>query len=201
MKKIFTIIISGGLFGALGALIGYKYAKNKYLAIADKEIESVLQSVKNANKKEIKPVTLERKVAKVEETKDTKVPTDYSKLYNPEEAKIKEETIVKTKDIYIISDDDFARSENNIETIKYFGKDRYVTDHEYNCLPNFSELIGPFELWEKELKINENVVYVRNESTSIDYEVLYVDDSWTEVASPEQKAAALIEVNSKCDDD
>ena len=92
------------------------------------------------------------------------------------------EGVVKATDdnIYILSPDEFADSELDVNTLNYY-LDGVVADDDYNIIKDINGTIGS-----EALSIFDNhkkdVVYVRNERLGIDYEILRNYDNYYDVA-------------------
>lgn len=219
MKNISITILFSSLFGIAGGFLGYFISKKKYLTLADKEIESMKKHQKEhdeyilklygindkvqdkptketskllegkgkpkklqGEKPELSDAELQKKVIK-----NTKTIVDYTKPYAPTSENL---------DIHIISDQLFDESTYNYQSVQFYAGDSIIADMDDNCIKNYAELIGPVNVWINELTGNGHAVYVRNENTEMDYEILYNEDKWENVASPSQKAAMFIELNS-----
>jgi len=209
MNKGIIFIISGSLFGALGGFIGYFISKKKYLALADKEIASMKSMQKQHDENILKLHGIKVQTIKKEEKSETKTPkqakknkntyTDYTHEYAPKD---KEPRIYASRSgITLIDETTFAESDNNYQSLQYYSEDKVVADMDDNCISQYLNLIGPAELWETALKLDGRAVYIRNENSEMDYEILYKDDKWSDVATPTQKSAALTELDSKQDED
>lgn len=212
MKKSIIFIISGGLFGTLGGFIGYFISKKKYLAIADKEIASMKSVQKQHDQNILKLYGIKPKIEKEEKPKQKPATpekpinkkakiVDYTSQYAPpEEEKVISVTKIKNG-IILIDETTFAESDYNYQSLQYYAEDRVVADMDDNCILQYLNLIGPADLWEKELRLDGRAVYIRNENSEMDYELLYKDDKWSDIATPNQKSAALLELDSKQDED
>lgn len=218
MKKSIIFIIFGSLFSALGGFVGYFISKKKYLAIADKEIASMksvqkqhdenllkLYGVKPEIKKKSKP---EPRTELTQEAKKPLAPNkikqkyvDYTHEYAPNNGEKNPSAFEKKTGIILISESTFAESDFNYQSLQYYDQDKVVADMDDNCILQYLDLIGPSELWEKELKLDGQAVYIRNENSEMDYELLYKNDKWSDAATPTQKSAALLELNSNQDED
>lgn len=104
--------------------------------------------------------------------------------------------------VRLISEQEYEESSNTYQQLYYYN-DGVIADTDNNRVNNFVKLIGPMELWSKKFdrRLKKPVVYVRNEETEIDYEILYCDQAWEDVATPSQKAAALHELDESADED
>jgi hypothetical protein len=86
--------------------------------------------------------------------------------------------------IEIISAEDFFNSENHHEklTLSYYESDNVLTDEHDGPVPNPDEIVGPLALvsFGKDSD-DSNVVYVRNNNTAIDFEIVRSYSSFSEV--------------------
>lgn len=206
MKNVTVAILFSTLFGAIGGVAGYYIGKTKYLKVADKEIESMkiaqkshdefLKSTygikttsKDLPKQEIPQPAPEQK-------QNTKTHVDYAKLYAPDQNSPK-----RDPGVYLISDQEFDESENSYQSLLFYAGDNTIADTDDNCIPNYAKLIGSIDTWMHELLSNGRAIYIRNDATGIDYEVVCKEDKWSNVASPSQKAAVFAEVGDNTDDE
>lgn len=187
--------ISSSIFFALGlaggAVIGYFYSKNKYLAMADKEIESVKKVYQKyfetkPSKTDPTPSSQEQPTKSI--TPDNSANKEYKKyaqVYggnNPApkigtvrstiaEENEKKQPVKTNPDIYVITPEEFADSEYKSETLMYYA-DKVLADEDGNIIKNINEVIGP-EALSTFGRYDDNVVYVRNEAHKIDYEIIW----------------------------
>ena len=216
MKKIVLFILTGGLFGFLGSLAGYNVAKKKYLAVADKEVESIKSTQKKHDENllafygitpesknkiddEKKKLKDKQKPVQVDE-KEHKTVVDYAKQYLPTVENPKNPVITSMKEIVLISEQEFAESDYEAQTV-YFHEDGVVADTDANAIKNYKEVIGPDKLWRPQLNAKNDAVYVRNDNDKTVYEILYSEQKWEEIATPSQKSGRLTELDSESNED
>lgn len=215
MKKIFSFVLTAGLFGFLGSLAGYKIAKKKYLELADKEVESIKSTQKkhDENLLNLYGITPEIKAKidsnskrkekkepnKVDE-KEHKTVVDYAKKYSPTVENPINPVIMPTKELVLISEQEFAESDYKTESVYYY-EDGVIADVDGNIIKNYKELIGPEKLWRKYLNGENNAVYVRNDNDRMVYEILYSEQKWEDIATPGQKSERLMELDSESNED
>lgn len=187
--------ISSSIFFALGliggAAIGYFYSKNKYLTMADKEIESVKKVYQKYF--EAKPTKAETpSLNGPEQPTKSITPDDANKEYKKyaqayggnnttpkigtvrstiKEENEKKQPVKTNPDIYVITPEEFADSEYKSETLMYYA-DKVLADEDGNIIKNINEVIGP-EALSTFGRYDDNVVYVRNETHKIDYEIIW----------------------------
>ena len=188
-----SLLVGGGM----GFLIGYKVTKKKYRKIADEEVESVKKALEEyyrnpSDKRQAKPTeATEKKEATLPVT--TKDSIDYSTFKGDNEKvaysnyvnkyKSKEEKPATNKtnntNIYIISSDDFASGEYDVETLNYYA-DGVLADDDDNIIQNVKSIIGDVDL-SSILFSDEQTAYIRNDIHQLDYEILYNDMNYTSI--------------------
>lgn len=178
-----------------GAVIGYLFAKNKYQALADKEIESVKKVYEdhfkpksgnnNDNEKPVGNPVVEP-VKKVDEK------TDYTDMYKG--GNVNEELppdILKGKDApkratvttgkkppYVINGLQFGEFENySVETLFYYA-DKVLADKDGNIIKNIDEVVGKDAL--KHFVGDCDAVYVRDDENTVDYEILLSENNYAD---------------------
>lgn len=222
MKKVATILLSSMVSGGIAFASGYYYSKNKYLKMADKEIESVKKTyekyfVKKSPCEGGNSVNEDKKIlTKSFPGLTTVTPSvvgnndrlDYEKQYRgiEEQKKIISESHYndasvrpdeKKFNVERISTEEFDMSSNSCRTLYYFEKDGYLTDIDNNIINNYADTIGSLTIVIDGFKNNESdVIYLRNVDVEIDYEICRVYDRWEDVASPSQKAL-MLDVNER----
>ena len=214
MKKGIIFILSGGLFGFLGSLIGYRVAKKKYLLMADMEIESMkanqpkhdesllkLYGITPEKRKELDAKKPKEKKPVDIISKEHQTHVDYAKPYAPTVENPKNPVVKPGSEVCLITEQEFEDSEYTPQSLYYYAKDRVIADVDGNAIANYKELIGPEELWKKDVCGGAYAAYVKNNTSEIDYEVLYRDEKWENIASPTQKSARFTELNSESDED
>lgn len=189
-----------------GYFLGHKIASKKYKDLADKEVESVKESLveyyeekingsKNDEPKETK--TRDNRPKKKNPLMD-KDSIDYDKLkqekhdyleyVKPYSSNVKEgepEDVVGTNRSkpYVISDEEFSESSYNAETLHWY-KDGVLCDDDYNIIKDIAGTVGN-EALNSFGVYQEDAVFVRNDQLEIDYEILLEDDEYNRVAPKE----------------
>lgn len=211
MKTFVFSVISFGIGVAGGYFLGHELAKKKYLKMADNEIESVKTSLKSyyeekcvkSPEKGLKTGTLDAfKEPKIDRPK-VDVPVKdvdsidyealknnnneqtaynkYANLYKPQEKKEEpnkeEEPQMKP---YVISPEEFSEGMFDTRTLNYY-KDGILADEDYNIVKDIKGTVGDEALNSFGVYESDSV-YVRNEEYSIDYEILFVDDTFANAA-------------------
>lgn len=192
MNKSLIGSFVGFLLGTAGGIIaGYFYGKNKYLNMAEKEIESVKKvyekhfsekSIQNENKdiEEVPSVKKPIPAPLVDPDKETY--KNYAGMYggNPEKPKIGTvETTIKSekphkkpvKTPYVITPDEYQLSDYESETLIWYS-DKILADADGNIIHNINEVVGP-EALSTFGRYLDDTVYVRDDSKKIDYEIIW----------------------------
>lgn len=184
MNKAIISSFAGFILGAIGGFVGgYYYTKNKYLSLAEKEIDSVRKVYEKhfANEPQIKqPTALENPQTinnTIQEAKasdnDKKTYQNYAGMYGGERPAKKHGSNKSTP--YVISPTEFSESEYEAITLFYYS-DKVLADMDGNIIHNINELIGPealstFGRYTDEEHDYDNVVYVRDDNKKVDYEI------------------------------
>lgn len=185
------------LLGAAGGAVGgYYYSKNKFLTIADKEIESVRKvyekHFENNNTNESIELKEEKNLQNIQigtktpQEKDYNNYVKYVKMYGGSDDKKPSvtptrsiaapkgaSTVKKTKNnnIYVISPEQYQDSEYDAESLIYYS-DKVLTDSDGNVIHDINSLIGP-EALSTFGRYEDDVVYVRDDDKRIDYEIIW----------------------------
>ncbi len=182
------------LLGAAGGAVGgYYYSKNKFLTIADKEIESVRKvyekHFENNNTSESIELKEEKNLQNIQigtKTPQEKDYNNYVKMYGGSDDKKPNvtptrsiaspkgaSTVKKTKNnnIYVISPEQYQDSEYDAESLIYYS-DKVLTDSDGNVIHDINSLIGP-EALSTFGRYEDDVVYVRDDNKRIDYEIIW----------------------------
>lgn len=105
------------------------------------------------------------------------IPTDEVKEDKQED---RSDYLQKSQDIFVISPEEYQCSDFDVETLHYY-KDGYLTDSDGNVIKDIKGIVGDealnsFGVYE------EDVVYVKNLKTKIDYEILFEEEEYVNVA-------------------
>lgn len=207
MKCLIVGVISLAVGAGSGYLIGSKIATKKYKDLADKEVESVKKSLseyyeeKINGKSKLKHTSVEKKDDKpqkknklmdtdsinYEQLKEDKVKyMEYVKPYSSDTA-VKEgkpeELAANVGLPYVISDEEYAESDYNTETLHYY-RDGVLCDDSFNVIKDISGTVGN-EALNSFGVYQGDAVYVRNPNHQIDYEILLEDDDFNRVSPKE----------------
>ena len=194
MNKTLLGSFVGLLLGAVGGgFAGYFYSKNKYLAMAEKEIESVKKvyekhfsnpSVINSEKQENTTPTIGKPIIPTPLIDPEKeIYQNYAGMYggnNGEKPKIGSvKSTIKTdkpskkpvKTPYVITPDEYQLSDYESETLIWYS-DKILADVDGNVIHNINEVVGP-EALSTFGRYLDDTVYVRDDSNKIDYEIIW----------------------------
>lgn len=195
MNKTLLGSFVGLLLGAVGGgFAGYFYSKNKYLALAEKEIESVkkvyekhfsnpLISTSLPSDKEVNTVKITKPVPAPLIDPDKEIYQNYAGMYggtNGEKPKVGSvKSTIKTdksskkpvKTPYVITPDEYQLSDYESETLLWYS-DKILTDADGNIIHNINDVIGP-EALSTFGRYLDDTVYVRDDSKKIDYEIIW----------------------------
>lgn len=154
-QMIFSFV--GGF--AAGSLIAYFVTKKYYRDLADKEVADVTDRFVNRVTKAI-----------VGKPTETVVPIHQEPEKGPQEDPSPDD------EPYVIDVEDFANDiDNDKETLIYYVKDEVLTDQWDHVLPA-QDILGKIDIAKYVLdpeKVEDDTLYVRNESLSTDYEIYF----------------------------
>lgn len=174
MNKILSNFISLTIGITIGAIATNKFLEAKYAEVAEKEIDSIRNFYMEKTKDLTESTEVEHKFTNDETKKEL---TDYKNIikennYNKNSDK-KEATDKMNDTPYVISPEEFDDDEDfDVVTLLYF-EDGVVTDEQYNSIDNYDKYIGEESLEHfGDYPDDEDTVFVRNESTKTNYEIL-----------------------------
>lgn len=192
-----ALCLGGLLIGSAGgAIAGYFFAKNKYQALADKEIASVKQvyedHFKVKNDSDDNPINNETPVNDnpAEEVKP-EGNTDYAGMYKggsveqelpPDilKGKSSRKSTVATgkKPPYVINGLQFGEIEGYAITNLFYYADKVLADQDGNIINNIHEVVGKDAL--KQFAGDCDAVYVRDDENKVDYEILLSENNYAD---------------------
>lgn len=155
-----TLLILAGLIGAgIGAAVTYICIKDKVQQKFDDEVESVKRYY-------------ESKVQEEESSEKVEESIDMDPVVNSYTSTTEKEVVKKKP--FLITWDDFKDSSYDTETLTLYSNGILVNDTNRKKVK--TSLVGMSNL--RKLNSDNDVIYVRNENNSIDYEILYDLDVW-----------------------
>jgi hypothetical protein len=187
--------------GAAGFFISKNVYKKKYQQYADEEIESVKkvyakhfgggdQPKEGDNSdKEIPPKETFGTRSSLDDVGDGqprsgKRVIDYTAPYKSGDPVVRDnrplDEALEPKNIYILTPEEFRASTNPSTTLFYY-KDGVLADDDYNIIKHPEEVVGP-EALNAFGRYEDDAVYVRNETTKMDYEILLDNRSYIDVS-------------------
>lgn len=132
-----------------------------------------------AEKKSLNETLLDRGIAPVN---DTNLQPIVKNVFTAEEYPDDkfEDTVVERGDIYEIDFNSFNENIDEFEqlTLTYYEKDKVLTDENDEPVPHIANILG--DVLDNRF-VEGNVIYVRNENTSADYEVIIEEGSFVEI--------------------
>lgn len=184
MVKRINLVVSFVAGITVGVVATYKIAEAKYKKIADEEIESVVEVFTN-RKPQCTDISHSEPTSNVQQTKEEiskykqKVGNlSYNTISNQSTKNNKEvvdemPTTENNDKIYTISPDEFNTLDGfGIETF-YYSADNYLLDSDNEIVPDsdMNTLLGG-DPYGRFGEYEDDSVYVRNEDTMCDYEIL-----------------------------
>lgn len=187
--------------GATGFFISKKVYKKKYQQYADEEIESVKKvyakhfgggdspKESSGSNEELPPKEIFGSRSSLDEgeagqPRGGKRVIDYTAPYKSGDPVVREDRpldeALEPKNIYILTPEEFRSSTNPTSTLFYY-KDGVLADDDYNVIKHPEELIGS-EALNAFGRYEDDAVYVRNETTNTDYEILLDNRSYLDVS-------------------
>ncbi|MCD8119706.1 MAG: hypothetical protein LUE29_09575 [Lachnospiraceae bacterium] len=167
-----AVIFAAGT--AIGVLATWHFAKTKYEKIAEEEIAEVKQTYR------VKITGNGIRVEKVEEKEPVDDKTTYGvKIAESGYGRISVDE--ETNDHYVISPEEFGEmADYDNRTLLYF-QDGVLTDDNYEVVDDVDEIVGE-EALKSFGEYEDDSVYVRNDRTKCDYEILLNLDTYRNVA-------------------
>lgn len=192
------------LFFAAGAIVGsvatWKFVEEKYKRIADEEIESVKEHLRaRAEELEFVDKDVEEEEVSHPEINETSIKevkkatyVDYSAItrdlgYVPEPKEDEDNATEKQPGTspYTIGQNDFDMNEDYIVDSMLYHADDYLTDEHNELIDNIEDSVG-YECLNEFKESDTDVIYVRNDETKTDYEILKVDTNYKDLVDQEE---------------
>lgn len=175
MNNTLSKIIIFATGSAIGSVVTWKIVRDKYEQIAREEIQSIRDLYARDSEGESYAKTdvedtnepsdaLQTEYANIIEKSNYKT---YSKTEKEKEEKEEEDIMVKP---YLIDQDEWDDSDYLQETLYCF-EDGIITDEMENVLDDAEDLVGD-EAVEWLQESGKDYIYVRNDNTETDYEIL-----------------------------
>lgn len=171
-----------------GSLVTWKLVEEKYKAIANDEIASVVEQFKKREETKSKVLKVEELDELVEEPRFELVEEQIDEFTDEE----KEEYTHKVEDLgysnqplpreyvkpYVIAPDEFGEFGNGTRCLTYYS-DFTLVDDDDQIISNPEDIIG--DALEHFGEYEEDSVHVRNESLECDFEILKSEKTFSEV--------------------
>lgn len=194
------------LFFAAGAIVGsvatWKFVEEKYKRIADEEIESVKEHLRvkmedfsdkdveedideeetEESKPKVISTTSIKEVKKANYVDYSAISHDLGYLSEPKEDNTEKQPGISP---YIIDQNDFGMIEDYSVDSMLYHEDDYLTDENNVLIDNIENSVG-YECLNEFKESNIDVVYVRNDETKTDYEILKVDTNYKDLVDQEE---------------
>ena len=183
MNKLFIFVLGA----AAGSLVTLKIVEEKYKKIADEEIASVVEQLKNrfeekeTEKEEPETVTLFADGVPVDTFVKNEEMDKYEKLvqgYKGEDGTVEKEQIKP----YVISPEEFGEFGNDTISLTYYS-DFVLADEDDEIIVDPESIIG--DALEHFGEYEDDAVHVRNENVECDYEILKSEKTFSEVYKEE----------------
>lgn len=182
LSKVF-IFVTGA---AIGSLVTWKLVKEKYAREAREDIEEIRKYYKDKNKSEeddYEPLTEDDCIITEEEAKRLELQKnkdEYNKIVESYTGKKVVDTIEIQERPFVIEPDEFGLYDDyETVTLTYYA-DHVLTDEMDEVIKNVDETVGEDSLTHFG-EYEDDVVYVRNDQTKTDYEILMDDAIFAEL--------------------
>ena len=168
-----VLIFTAG--AAIGSVVTWKLVENKYRKIAEEEIESVKEAFSRKKKEEpnddiygedepsIKTKEKSQRQLEKEEYKDLLIRSSYISHSDKEENKMDKP--------YVISPEEYEEGDYNQESLDYYEGDEVLVDAFGDVVDDVEEMVGT-DFASHFGEYEQDTVYVRNDATETDYEIL-----------------------------
>ena len=170
---------------AAGSLVTWKIVKTKYEQLAREEIEEVREYYATKDKEDM---ILDLDALSLEATERTSVEpakadgrTEYSSiasLYSTNDEG--GEKPVSRREPYVISPAEFGEDDNYETITLIYYNDGVLADHDNNRIEDIEACIG-YEALNHFGEYEDDSVYVRNDDTMMDYEVLLDESNYADL--------------------
>ena len=180
-----VLIFTAGV--AIGSVVTWKLVENKYKKIAQEEIDSVKEVFSRKKKEESaveepnddiygedEPVKKEKTARQLEkeEYEDLIERSSYISYSDKKEE-------INMEKPYIISPEEYEEGDYDRETLDYYEGDGVLVDAFGEIVDDVAETVGE-DFSSRFGEYEQDTVYVRNDITEIDYEILRVFGNYSE---------------------
>jgi hypothetical protein len=185
MNNTLSSILIFAVGAAIGSAVTWKLIKDKYVKIADEEIESMREYYKNKYDKnegdaDVKPAEDSKKIQEGTTTPEGEVfnVREYAALlaekkYNIYSNKKAGEDADSEDELkpYVITPDEYGEKDYDLVTLTYFEDGVLLEDTTDEVIENVDDVIGEDSL-ERFGEYADDSLFVRNERLETDYEIL-----------------------------
>lgn len=182
MNTNFAGIITFTIGAAIGSLVTWKLVKDKYKRIADEEIESykeVVRRKQNANVKSFEPQQFEPKVFEPKKFEPTEKIEHVQIVRDLGYSEEKGEVAAEDKP-YVIMPEEFGERDYETVSLVYYAGDEILADDDMNIVEDVEAMVGVESLTHFG-EYEDDSVFVRNEKTETDYEILLDAQAYSDV--------------------
>lgn len=210
MKNLFIFIITSAITGVVGYKIGYSISKKHYEGLADKEVASVMKSLKEhyenklpnnventkgedvekPKEKKNAPIDIPKSAEKGTKVKDKKA-IDYGRQYRTTS---EPERIPGNpgNDIKHLKKEEVDTTKPYIITSEEFNdsenecitlfycSDKVLTDDDFNQITNIG-IVGGYVILDQMGRYDSDCLYVRDEAKGVDYEILLDERTYDQI--------------------
>lgn len=177
MMKTVLIFAMGA---TIGAVVSWRMAKNKYEAIAEEDIKSVKEAFKNMVEDVSKDIFTENGNLT---DKDKEFKKRYNAIINNNRYSNNDKEVkMDKKRPCVISPEKFGEDDEYDTVTLYYYADGLLADDSDNLIEDIDNVIG-FDSLKTFGDYEDDAVYVRNDVTKCDYEILRDDRKYMDVVS------------------
>lgn len=184
MNDTLNKVIIFAVGAAIGSAVTWKIVKTKYEQIANEEIESVKERFRNKKISVAEPEDEEPKDETENGSEDiNKESVEYNKILDENGyrnySSLNESEKEEKKDMgepYVISPDEFDTEDYETESLTYYA-DGVLTDMYDNIIEDIEGMVGEDSL-NHFGEYEDDSVFVRNDATRTDYEILLDSDNY-----------------------
>lgn len=171
MNNKFLNVVIFAVGAAIGSAVTWKLVKDKYQQLADEEIASVKEVYSRRNKE--KTEKKEPDASNEFSLEEYKSKLDELKYGMDDETKAKEGTavVVDFNEPYVITPEEFGENDD-YETVSWtYYTDGILADESNTAVSDFDNTVGD-DFFNHFGEYENDSVFIRNDKTKIDYEIL-----------------------------
>lgn len=181
MNKGFIGTVAFVVGAAAGSVVTWKVIKNKYEQLAREEIEEVREYYATKDKEESDSDTDEHSPTVNTETDMESIRIEYSSIASSYSTNNEGgDTPMSRREPYVISPAEFGEDEAYETITLIYYNDGILADHDGNSIEDIDACIG-YESLNHFGEYGDDSVYVRNDDTMMDYEVLLDESNYADL--------------------